>query len=215
MIEKNFSDLYSESLNKMSDLTPKQRKVLAAALELFSTQGFDATSSSQIAAKADVALGSVYQHFPNKHALLAAVLTPLFGSAFQRSISEFVTNTLSVHYESLDSFVTSLLSDRITYINNNFKEIKIMFGQLLTNKEFLQLLKDVFNHELLVEATPTIERLKEEGKLVNLPNDVIVQFFLGQFAVYFGKLLMEIKPRSLDEEITYSSKLVINALKPR
>lgn len=43
--------------------------VLDAALELFSTQGFRATTLRQIAERAGISVGNIYHHFPNKHAI--------------------------------------------------------------------------------------------------------------------------------------------------
>ena len=44
-------------------------KTLEAALELFSTQGFRATSLRQIAERAGLSVGNIYHHFPDKEAL--------------------------------------------------------------------------------------------------------------------------------------------------
>lgn len=43
--------------------------VLDAALELFSTQGFRATTLRQVAERAGLSVGNIYHHFPNKEAL--------------------------------------------------------------------------------------------------------------------------------------------------
>lgn len=48
--------------------------ILAAAGRLFGDQGFAATSVDTIAARAGVAKGAVYHHFPTKEALFEAVL---------------------------------------------------------------------------------------------------------------------------------------------
>jgi AcrR family transcriptional regulator len=43
--------------------------VLDAGLELFSTQGYRATTLREIAAKAGLSVGNIYHHFPSKHAI--------------------------------------------------------------------------------------------------------------------------------------------------
>jgi AcrR family transcriptional regulator len=50
------------------------RAIEAAARRLFDAHGFEATSVDDIAAKAGVAKGAVYHHFPSKEALFARVL---------------------------------------------------------------------------------------------------------------------------------------------
>jgi TetR/AcrR family transcriptional regulator, acrAB operon repressor len=48
--------------------------VLDAALELFSTQGYRATTLRQIADRAGLSVGNIYHHFPNKHALYGRLI---------------------------------------------------------------------------------------------------------------------------------------------
>jgi TetR/AcrR family transcriptional regulator, cholesterol catabolism regulator len=50
------------------------RDVLAAAVVLFASRGFDATSVRDIAAEAGVQPASVYYHYPSKEALLVAIV---------------------------------------------------------------------------------------------------------------------------------------------
>ncbi|MCU0427176.1 MAG: TetR/AcrR family transcriptional regulator [Candidatus Kapabacteria bacterium] len=48
-------------------------EILQAALELFSTKGFEQTSVSAIAQKAGISQGLMYNYFPSKEALLLAI----------------------------------------------------------------------------------------------------------------------------------------------
>lgn len=51
-----------------------RRLVLDAALKLFSTQGFRATSVRDIADEAEVSTGNLYHHFPDKEAIFRTLL---------------------------------------------------------------------------------------------------------------------------------------------
>ena len=57
----------------MDNRSTKQ-KILDAALELFSTQGFEATSVSQIADEVSIRKASVYSHFENKQEILDSLI---------------------------------------------------------------------------------------------------------------------------------------------
>jgi TetR/AcrR family transcriptional regulator, regulator of autoinduction and epiphytic fitness len=63
-------------------LTDRKRlAVISAATEEFLAAGFDATSMDRIAARANVSKRTVYNHFPSKEALFAAILQQLWDAS--------------------------------------------------------------------------------------------------------------------------------------
>ncbi|MEM9992331.1 MAG: TetR/AcrR family transcriptional regulator, partial [Bacteroidota bacterium] len=52
----------------------KKEKILDVALELFSTEGYNAISTSKIARQAGVSEGLIFRHFKNKKGLLDALV---------------------------------------------------------------------------------------------------------------------------------------------
>jgi TetR/AcrR family transcriptional regulator, cholesterol catabolism regulator len=52
----------------------RRQRVLVAALELGAEGGYEAVQMRDVAASAEVALGTVYRYFPSKDALLAAAM---------------------------------------------------------------------------------------------------------------------------------------------
>jgi len=55
-------------------MTERQQKIITAALELFSKEGYNATSTSKVASRAKVSEGLIFRHFKNKEGLLQAIL---------------------------------------------------------------------------------------------------------------------------------------------
>ncbi|MFR9800735.1 TetR/AcrR family transcriptional regulator [Pseudonocardia sp. RS010] len=58
--------------------------VLRSAEELFSAQGWQGTRMTEVAARAGVALGTLYHHFGSKHALIAHLFAPRIATAATR-----------------------------------------------------------------------------------------------------------------------------------
>lgn len=54
-------------------------KILDAAAELFAQQGYEATTTNQIAAHVTTSIGSLYQFFPNKESILEALAVRYVG----------------------------------------------------------------------------------------------------------------------------------------
>jgi len=52
----------------------RRQRVLVAALQLGAEGGYDAVQMRDVAASAEVALGTIYRYFPSKDALLAAAM---------------------------------------------------------------------------------------------------------------------------------------------
>ncbi|HMH69059.1 MAG TPA: TetR/AcrR family transcriptional regulator, partial [Pinirhizobacter sp.] len=62
-----------------------------AAIEVLLAEGIERTTTTRVAARAGVSVGSLYQYFPDKHSLLAAVLAQHLthvAMAVERSCTE-------------------------------------------------------------------------------------------------------------------------------
>ncbi len=84
----------------------KKVKILLAALELFSDNGFTATSTSKIAQRAGVSEGLIFRHFQNKKGLLEAIMseaeqklgTMLFGIISENEPEEVLKKSISLPF---------------------------------------------------------------------------------------------------------------------
>ena len=63
-----------------------KQEILEAALELFSVQGFEATSISQIASAVGIRKASLYSHFESKQAILDALVRDVLDQYAAHSI---------------------------------------------------------------------------------------------------------------------------------
>src|ERR1700743_2476380 len=59
----------------------KRAAVIEAAIDEFRASGYEATSMDRIAARANVSKRTVYNHFPSKEALFAAILHQLWNAS--------------------------------------------------------------------------------------------------------------------------------------
>lgn len=67
----------------------KRAAIVSAAIEEFLAAGYDATSMDRIAARADVSKRTVYNHFPSKDALFAAILHQLWDASHSGATPAF------------------------------------------------------------------------------------------------------------------------------
>jgi AcrR family transcriptional regulator len=72
-------------------------KILNAAEQVFATSGYDNATTNAIAARAETSIGSLYQFFPNKEAILKAVVLRYLEemhSLFDQNLSQEAAETL-------------------------------------------------------------------------------------------------------------------------
>lgn len=197
----------------MENLTEKQKKVLQASLELFASQGFEATTSQQIAKRAGVSVGSVYHTFPTKQAILVAVLAPIFEGTMDTVANQFNDNTFGKGFESVEELVKVTIADRFYFADKNINVIRLMLGQMLVNSVFVEDLKNFFEQQAKQLVLPTIVRLQAEQKIKNLPIEKILQILFYPLATYIGKRVLGINNMSLEEEIEFATEITIKTLK--
>ena len=90
----------------------KRAAVIGAAIEEFLAAGFDATSMDRIAARANVSKRTVYNHFPSKEALFAAILRQLWDA------SEAGTAPAYSARQPLREQLLQLLSKKLSLLND-------------------------------------------------------------------------------------------------
>lgn len=211
--EQTLNEVYADTLKKMENLTEKQKKVLQASLELFASQGFEATTSQQIAKRAGVSVGSVYHTFPTKQAILVAVLAPIFEGTMDTVANQFNDNTFGKGFESVEELVKVTIADRFYFADKNINVIRLMLGQMLVNSVFVEDLKNFFEQQAKQLVLPTIVRLQAEQKIKNLPIEKILQILFYPLATYIGKRVLGINNMSLEEEIEFATEITIMTLK--
>lgn len=211
--EQTLNEVYADTLKKMENLTEKQKKVLQASLELFASQGFEATTSQQIAKRAGVSVGSVYHTFPTKQAILVAVLAPIFEGTMDTVANQFNDNTFGKGFESVEELVKVTIADRFYFADKNINVIRLMLGQMLVNSVFVEDLKKFFEQQAKQLVLPTIVRLQAEQKIKNLPIEKILQILFYPLATYIGKRVLGINNMSLGEEIEFATEITIKTLK--
>lgn len=211
--EQTLNEVYADTLKKMENLTEKQKRVLQASLELFASQGFEATTSQQIAKRAGVSVGSVYHTFPTKQAILVAVLAPIFEGTMDTVANQFNDNTFGKGFESVEELVKVTIADRFYFADKNINVIRLMLGQMLVNSVFVEDLKNFFEQQAKRLVLPTIVRLQAEQKIKNLPIEKILQILFYPLATYIGKRVLGINNMSLEEEIEFATEITIKTLK--
>lgn len=90
----------------------RRREILGAATQLFRERGFDMTTVQAIAAKANVAAGTVYLYFPSKEAILVGIQAE-FEAGLLARFAEIAEAVLAEEEESGEIASYQAVVDRL------------------------------------------------------------------------------------------------------
>ncbi|MGG6294093.1 TetR/AcrR family transcriptional regulator [Leptolyngbya sp. AN02str] len=123
--------------------------ILDVAEQLFIDQGYDQTTTRAIAAQAQVPIGSLYQFFPDKNAIVRAIAQRYFAQQYQLFVTlhrQLSTAPIAVYVEQVvDAF------DQFTTDHPGYQAILEQVIDFMTVADASQL--DEFDQQILAELT--------------------------------------------------------------
>jgi AcrR family transcriptional regulator len=152
--------------------------ILDSAYDLFLTQGYSATSMRQIAQKAGIALGGIYNHFASKDEIFQELIIskhpylqilPVLQAAPGETTEEFIRNAARL--------VQQEMGHRPDFIKLMFIEIVEFEG-----RHFPKVLETVFPM-----ALPLLQRFtaSESGVRQDIPTPHLIRAFIGSILAFY------------------------------
>lgn len=179
--------------------------IIEAAKRVIISEGYEAASTNRIAEIAGVSVGSLYQYFPNKEAILLALVEDTVSMAANRVRTELRGLMDIPLSESMETVIRMVLS---TYQENEFVLLRL-FNKIPQLQEHSgELAVELFTHSTnltyLRQHEHEIVATDLETALLFIENAVI-----SNIDVYVGS-----NPRGLseDEFVNEMVKLVLNYL---
>ncbi|MBO4164707.1 TetR/AcrR family transcriptional regulator [Micromonospora sp. NPDC049081] len=109
-----------------------RERILAAAAHIFSEYGYAAGTTNRIAERARISIGSLYQYFPNKDAILAALLVRHIDRGTWTQADE-----LDLSPGTLAATVRALVRDAIDNHSEDPQLLRIMIEEAPLSQELL------------------------------------------------------------------------------
>ncbi len=134
-------------------------RILAAAARIFDERGYRATTTNHVATEAGVSIGSLYQYFPNKDALLVALAEQHLGEAAERFGGHLAR--LRVEEPNLSDTVRSLIELTVA-LNDSSRLHAILFSDCPRTPALTERL-DQFTELVVSEVSWHLERTGSGG----------------------------------------------------
>ncbi len=153
-----------------------ETQILQAARRLFAHQGYDSTTTRDLAKAAGVAEGTLFRHFANKKTILIAIVT----EGWVEILTDLLTELSSMaNYKA----VAQLLHHRMINLQKNADMMRICFLEAQFHPE----LRDRIQSEIIAKMTDVTEAFFEtamqKGIYRPMNPKIVAQVFLGMFAV--------------------------------
>ena len=151
--------------------------IAEVAYSLFVQQGFHATSMRQIAQGADVALGSIYNHFKSKEEIFDYVLLE------KHPYHHILTVLAATPGSSMDEFLNNTVAAIAVELNQHPDFLKLVFIEL---SEFKGRHAPHLFQTIFPLFAPLFQRFNGAGgQLRDLPSEAIGLAFMGLLFSYY------------------------------
>lgn len=151
-------------------------RILRAAQKLFSRQGYDGTTTRDLASAAGLAEGTIFRHFPTKKAILIEVAT--------QGWVEILTDLLT-ELSEMGSYkaVAQVMQRRMLNLRENGDMLRVCFMEAQFHPE----LRDRIQAEIIVKMTEVAEAFfqtaMDKGVYRQMNPRLVAQVFLGMFTI--------------------------------
>jgi len=162
----------------------RREQILETALGLFAVQGFDATSTRQIAKEAGIAEGLIFHYFPTKASLLTAILEDRLEGrrAFRSELRPLLEGASG---KSTAEVLHAVASGWLATLRRDEQFVVVLFATAQTNPEVRAAWQGLIREgtELL---TGYLASRVEAGELrKDLPLETAATMFVSALMIFF------------------------------
>jgi AcrR family transcriptional regulator len=154
--------------NETEQMTEKQKRILAAAIEIFADKGYAATSTSEIAKKAEVAEGTIFRHYKTKKDLLLSISASLMSKLIAPVLVKDLNEIMQRDYCSFQEFLKVMIINRREFAKDHKELIKVLIQEVPFHPELQEQFKKTIALTFLDEFFKVIESFKEKGEIINI-----------------------------------------------
>jgi len=195
----------------IESLTPRQRRILEAAADVFAERGFEGATTAVIAQRAGVAEGTIFKRFRTKRDLLLAVVGPYLLEVGAVGLRPILESALRDGSASLEEFLQAVVTDRLEFARAHPEMIRILVQESPFHPEVLGSLSGFGSTFLRV-----VERFQRSGQVdPALPPATVARIVLSTTV---GHLLAQVFVllRDVDEEsaIEHTVRVLVRGLAP-
>lgn len=214
MAEQELSQDFKVWVGK-SDMPAGKKKVVLAALQLFSKKGFDGTSTQEIAAESGMSQATIFKYFKTKEDLLDFIITPLMQNIFPVYVSDF-QKELIAKKGSIKDLIHFVIQNRYHFLVDNREVALIVLSEILTKDKVRNRFIELVEQRGADIIQIFMKMAHETGQIrADIKPETIIRLVVSQILFYFVQTNKVMKPRSEEDtkqDLAEIEKVIISAI---
>lgn len=209
--------MIDELFNHEEELTEKQKKILAAAIEAFAEKGFAATSTSEIAKKAGVAEGTIFRHYKTKKDLLLSIVAPMMAKLIAPFVIKDFDKVLKADFETFEEFLRAIIENRAKFIIHNMQLFRILIQEIPFQPELKEQFKEHIAKKIFTRFERVIEYYQAKGQIIEMPTYSAIRLTISTIFGYIIARYLLLPEADWDdpEEIERTIQFIMHGLSPK
>ncbi len=181
----NQDHMIEEMYNSEGNLTEKQKKILAAATEMFAEKGFAGTSTSEIAKKAGVAEGTIFRHYKTKKELLLSIVTPMMVKMIAPFVINDLNKVLNHDFDHFEDFIRAMIDNRAKFLEKNRPIIQVFIQEIPFHTELREQFIEHVGIKVMARFIKIIEYYQSKGQICDMPASSVIRLVGSTIIGYF------------------------------
>lgn len=186
------------STEQLKDSSKTRNKILEAAIRLFAENGFNGTTTKQIAEEAGVNEALIFRYFSTKR--------ELYGAIIERKIEEEpgIEMPIEAHRETRnDELIFKSVGLRMfECVENDHTFVRLLYFSALEGHELSDMFFDTYVEYVRMMLSDYIEQRVSEGAFKNINPLLAARAFIGMVVNYIivQELFKEKKKKKINKE---------------
>jgi AcrR family transcriptional regulator len=158
----------------------RREQIIEAAIALFAQQGFDGTSTRQIAHSIGITEGLIFHYFPTKADLLSAVLETRHG--FIGELRQLLTQA---DQKPVGDVLPGIATRWLQTLRNEIAITSVLFGTAQTNPQVYAALQSIIQEGTERLASYLRARIQAGELRKDLPVETSAHMFFASLMIFF------------------------------
>lgn len=202
------------------NLPEKEKKILQAAIQVFSQKGFSASTTSEIAKNAGIAEGTIFRYYKTKKDILRSILIQLINLISGKLVMEGIEKIFNdAQDKDLRSLFKELLYDRLRLAEMVTPMLRVVITEAIYHEDVREAIYKNIITRAIGSFTVFHQKMIEQGLIrSDVSSTAVLRSIIGSMATLLGQKILfgdKMDEKSFETEVENAIDILICGLMPK